>query len=130
MSLMTKSLNPIEAKPIKKQTDTFQIGNQSVLAPEQIYKSIKGSLKEYNDDQTNDEDGPVAKQNKDKVEHIEVGSFSDESQMSVLRFRSFILKIDGLDNTNYTAIERILTMDTNSEESILQAAQEYCQDTG
>ena len=135
MSLMYKSSNPIQDEPIKKKTHTLQIRNISLLAPEHIEQepcsSIKGYLKEYNEEQTNDEDvtNAFAKKDNEKVENNEVCGVSEDSKMSVLWFRSFILKIDGLDTTNYTAIERILTMDTNSEESIIQAAQEYCQDT-
>ena len=132
MTLMHKSSNAIEAEPI---THTLQIRNLSLLAPEHIEQepcsSIKGSLKEYNDDQTNDEDLPKAldKQANERVENNNVCGLSKGSKMSVFRFRSFILKIDGLENTNYTAMERIMAMDTNSEESIIQADQEYCQDT-
>ena len=136
MSLTNQSLSPIQAKPIKKKTHTLQIRNSSVLASEQIEQepcfSIKGPFKDHTDDQTNDEDvtNAFAQKDNEKVENNEVCGVSEDSKMSVLRFRSFILKIDGLDTTNYTAIERILTMDTNSEESIIQAAQEYCQATG
>ena len=49
--------------------------------------------------------------------------------MSVLRFCSFIHKICGFDSKNYTAIERILAMDTGSEEPTIQAAQDYSQNT-
>ena len=85
-----------------------------------------GSLKELDDYKTKDKDVPDtrAEHDKDKEENIDEVGLSEDSHMSVLRFRSFILQISGLDSTNYRAIERILAMDTSSEASIIQAAQD------
>ena len=84
--------------------------------------------KELNDYKSKDETGPNAliEQDDGKEETYEEESLSENSQMSVLRFCSFILKIGGFESTNYTALERILSMDTSSEEFIIQAAQDYC----
>ena len=86
-------------------------------------------LNVFNDYKSKYETGPDAQTN-GKEENNEEEGVSQNSQMSVLRFRSFVLKIGGFESTNYTAIERILAMDTSSEESILQAAQDYCQNIG
>ena len=55
-----------------------------------------------------------------KQETIDEVGPSQESDISVLRFRSFILEISGLDDDSYTAIERLLAMETDCEESSLQ----------
>ena len=89
-------------------------------------------LEKFNDIKNLDETGPVARIEEDdgKEKNNENASVSENSQMSVLRFCSFILKIGGFESTNYTAIEKILAIDTSSEESIIQAAQDHCQNIG
>ena len=178
MSLMSKSLNPIQARSTKKKTPaaaSSQMRNPSVLAPKQMeqetHSSLKNhpsqeniyeipmatmksdnkpekkdklknhgyttttegtySLKEFNDNKTMIKDilDTRAEQDNEKEENIDEAGLSEDSQMTLLRFRSFILQISGLDSTNYRAIERILAIDTSSEGSIIQAAKEYCQDT-
>ena len=89
-------------------------------------------LEEFNDIENLDETGPDARiqENYGKEEINENACVPENSQMSVLRFRSFIHKVGGFESTNYTAIEKILAMDASSEESIIQAAKEYWQNTG
>ena len=84
-----------------------------------------GSLEELSYDQSKNKDAPDEKEN----ENTKQGGLSEDSSMSVLRFCSFILQISALDSTNYRALEMTLAMDTSSEESIIQAALDYCQDT-
>ena len=84
----------------------------------------------FNDNQTKDEDILDAGPTQDNEKEENNKAVGKDSQMSVTRFHSFILKICGLDRTNFSAIYRIVAMDTSSEESIIRAAQDYCQDSG
>ena len=95
---------------------------------------IKGEncfLEEFNDEQTKDEDvqGTRGQQDDENTNNIDETSSSQDSTISVLRFRSFILQISGLDGESYAAIKNILAMDTNSEESVLQSSRENCINT-
>ena len=89
------------------------------------------SVKEFSatdKSKTKDETGPDSCI--EQEENNEKADLTENSQMSVLQFRTFICKIGGSENTNYTALETILAMDISSEESIIQTSQDYCQNTG
>ena len=85
-------------------------------------------------DKSKSEDGTgpdsCIKQDYVKKKKTEKAGLTENSQMSVLQFCTFICKIGGSENTNYTAMETILAMDISSEESIIQTAQDYCKNTG
>ena len=109
-----------------EKIDNIKIGGDMSTTEEIV------SLKQFNDYESKEETGPDSPNEQDEGNEVnsEKAGSSENSQMSVLRFRTFILKIGGFEKTNYRAMERILAMDTSSEESIIQAAQDYCHNTG
>ena len=113
------SLIPIQAKSKK---DKLKKHNKIKI------KGEKGSLEEFNDEQTKDEDvqGTRGQQDDEKPNNIDETGSSQDSNISVLRFRSFVLQISGLDGESYTAIQKILAMDaiSDSEESIVNSNRE------
>ena len=73
--------------------------------------------------------------NKDPLaqsQQTELAMAKDAPADSILRFRSFLSSITGPGETapSFPAIEKILEMDTSSEEAILEAVMEYCQMDG
>ena len=144
---MSKSLNPSSSKNIllkqenkdNKSISKFTKKHDKKRSKKDIVKNHgkmetkgeNGSLEEFNYDQTKDEDvqGTRGQQDDEKPKHIDETGSSQDSDISVLHFRSYILQISGLDGESYTAIEKILAMDTNSDESVEQSNRENCLNT-
>ena len=100
----SRSLNPIRAK---SKGEKLKKHNKIEI------KGENGFLEEFNNEQTKDED-VKGRHGDEKQNNIDETASSQDSDISVLRFRSFILQISGLDVESYTAIEKILSMDTSN----------------
>ena len=124
LTFETKKLSVSAPKQLMKQGEkstnkVARIKDWDRMETEEATGNIKISLEEGELKFTTEESElePVAEDNQENIEEVEL---SEDSKMSIERFRSFIRAISGGDGTGYTAIEGRLARDPGSEDDILQ----------
>ena len=125
--LKVKSLEELMA-PVNKPSDRMNVQETKMdeKGEEHMEDDADTDSEEerFSEDDDNVDDDPL----NDSIHTAVRKILNPVASESIQRFRSFIGQItkDGETPPSYPAIEKILEMDTSSEETILEAVMEYC----
>ena len=125
--LKVKSLEELMA-PVNKPSDRLNVQETKMDEKEEEYMEEEPDTDSEEERFTEDDDNVNDDPLNDSIHTAVRKILNPVASESIQRFRSFIGQItkDGETPPSYPAIEKILEMDTSSEETILEAVMEYC----